>query len=522
MKNKMISSVLAFHRDRLRMILLSVGIMMGLLPAALQAQFDELQNRIQEFTLSNGLKFIVLERHDSPVVSFYTYADVGAAQETKGITGLAHMFEHMAFKGSPRIGTRDYAKEKVLLEKVEKSFQAYNIERRKGKQADQARLKDLEKEFKDAQAEAGKLVVPNEFGEAIERAGGRGLNASTGSDLTQYFFSLPSNASELWFFLESERYYEPVFREFYKERNVVMEERRMRTESNPMGKAIEEFLSVAYKAHPYGEPVIGHMSDLMNISSQDAQAFAAKYYVPSNLTAVVVGDITLARVRELAAEYFDRIPTRPKPEPLRTVEPPQDAEKRITMRLRAQRMVLMGYHKPDISVMDPDNQAFEAISSILADGRSSRLYRSLVRDKQVAVQAGGFSDMPGAKYPGLFMFYAVTASGKTNEEAEKAIQEEIKRLTTEKVSAEELEGVKKRARAGLLRSMESNSGLAEQLGTMQGLTGDWRNLFVRLKLLNAVTPEDISRVAKATFLENNKTVLVIEPLETTAANTEKQ
>jgi predicted Zn-dependent peptidase len=356
-------------------------------------------------------------------------------------------------------------------------------------------------------------VVPNEFGEAIERAGGRGLNASTSPDLTQYFFSLPSNAAELWFYLESERFYEPVFREFYKERGVVMEERRMRTDSDPIGKALEEFLAVAYKAHPYGEPTIGHMSDLMNLTARDAQAFAAKYYIPSNLTAAVVGDVTLAQVREWAEEYFARIPSHPKPEPLRTVEPPQEAEKRVLLRLHAQRVILIGYHKPDIEIMDPDNAVFDAISSLLSEGRSSRLYRALVRDKQVAVQAGGFSGLPGVKYPGLFLFYAFTAPGKTNEDAEKAIREEISRLIGEKVSAEELDGVKKRARANMLRGLEENSGMAMDLGQTQGLTGDWRNVFKRLENLNAVTAEDVQRVAKATFRDPNKTVALIEPQE---------
>jgi predicted Zn-dependent peptidase len=282
--------------EQLRVGVLAALLLGALWPANATAQLEELKSKIQEFTLANGMKFIVLERHESPVVSFYTHADVGSAQECKGITGLAHMFEHMAFKGSPRIGTRDYIAEKPVLEKVERAFQAFNLERRKGSKAEPAKLKELEERFKEAQAEAGKYVVPNEFAKAIEKAGGRGLNAETSPDMTQYYFSLPSNAAELWFYLESERFDEPVFREFYKERGVVMEERRMRIDSDPLGKALEEFLAVAYKAHPYGEPTIGHMSDLMNLTARDAQTFAAKYYIPSNLTAAVVGDVTLAQV----------------------------------------------------------------------------------------------------------------------------------------------------------------------------------------------------------------------------------
>jgi len=475
-----------------------------------QQEFREIESRVTEFTLKNGMKFLVLERKKAPVASFVTYADVGSAQEVKGITGLAHLLEHMAFKGTDKIGTKDYARERVALEKVEQAYAALREEKRKGAKADPEKLKKLEEAFRQAQEEAGKYVASNEFGEAVERAGGRQLNATTAADRTIYFFSLPSNHMELWFWLESERFLNPVFREFYKERDVVMEERRL-MESQPVGKLLEEFLAAAYKAHPYGEPVIGHMSDLENLTTADAVAFFRKYYIPSNLVAAVVGDVDPKRVRELAERYFGRIPGGPKPEPLRTVEPPQEAERRVTMWLRAQRMVLMGYHKPDIN--HPDDAVYDAISSLLSEGRSSRLYRGLVRDRKVATQVAGFPGLPGQKYPGLFIFFAMTAPGRTNQEVEKAIEEELERLIKEPVSKEELDGVKRRARASLLRQLDDNLGLAIQLSSMQALTGDWRNLFRQLDKINAVTPEDIQRVAKATFTRTNKTVAVIEPLE---------
>jgi predicted Zn-dependent peptidase len=475
-----------------------------------QQEFREIESRVTEFTLKNGMKFLVLERKKAPVASFVTYADVGSAQEVKGITGLAHLFEHMAFKGTDKIGTKDYARERVALEKVEQAYAALREEKRKGAKADPEKLKKLEEAFRQAQEEAGKYVASNEFGEAVERAGGRQLNATTAADRTMYFFSLPSNHMELWFWLESERFLNPVFREFYKERDVVMEERRL-MESQPVGKLLEEFLAAAYKAHPYGEPVIGHMSDLENLTTADAVAFFRKYYIPSNLVAAVVGDVDPKRVRELAERYFGRIPGGPKPEPLRTVEPSQEAERRVTMWLRAQRMVLMGYHKPDIN--HPDDAVYDAISSLLSEGRSSRLYRGLVRDRKVATQVAGFPGLPGQKYPGLFIFFAMTAPGRTNQEVEKAIEEELERLIKEPVSKEELDGVKRRARASLLRQLDDNLGLAIQLSSMQALTGDWRNLFRQLDKINAVTPEDIQRVAKATFTRTNKTVAVIEPLE---------
>ncbi len=480
-------------------------------PLAAAGGFEEFQSRITSFTLKNGMTFIVMQRHQAPVASFLTLADVGSVQEVKGITGLAHIFEHMAFKGSPGLGGRNYEEERNALDRVDQAFLALRDERRKGVKADAAKLKDLEAAFVAAQEGAGKFVVKNEYGEAIERSGGRDLNAGTAWDWTRYFFSLPSNSAELWFYLESERFLRPVMREFYKEKDVVMEERRMRTESNPVGKLVEEAMHAAYKAHPYGEPVVGHMSDLKEITRADAEAFFKKYYQPSNLVSVVVGDVDPKKIQTLAETYFGRIPSGPKPEPLRTVEPPQEGEYRVNLRLQSERYLLMGYHKPDGN--HPDDAVYRALSGVLSEGRSSRLYTSLVRDKKIAVQAVGFPDLPGRKYPGLFSFFAAAAPGHENQELEKAMDEEIERLKKEPVSAGELDGVKRRARAQLISGLSDNMQLANALADWQIQTGDWRNLFTQLDKLEAVTPADVQRVAKETFQSNNRTVATIEPLE---------
>jgi predicted Zn-dependent peptidase len=472
--------------------------------------FQEIQARITSFTLKNGMTFVVMERHQAPVATFLTYADVGSVQEVKGITGLAHIFEHIAFKGSPAIGGKNYEEERLAMDRLDQAFLALRGEQHKGAKADPQKVKELETAFQAAQEGAGKFVVKNEYGDAIERTGGRDLNAGTGWDSTRYFFSLPSNSAELWFFLESEHFLRPVMREFYKEKDVVMEERRMRTESQPTGKLLEEALHAAYKAHPYGEPVVGHMSDLQEITRPDAEAFFKKYYGPGSLTSVIVGDVDPKKIRDLAETYFGRIPAVPKPEPLRTVEPPQDAEHRVTLRLQAERLVLVAYHKPDM--FHPDNAVYRALSGVLSEGRSSRLYTSLVRDQKLAVQAFGFPDLPGKKYPGLFTFVVAPAPGHENAEAEKALLAEIERLKNEPVTAEELEGVKRRARAGLINGLGDNLQLANGLADWQALTGDWRNLFRDLEHLDAVTPADIQRVAREIFTVNNRTVATIEPL----------
>jgi predicted Zn-dependent peptidase len=467
------------------------------------ASFEE---RTTVHVLDNGWTFIIHERPGAPVFSFATQADVGSAQEVPGITGLAHMFEHMAFKGTPNIGTRDYEAEKKALEAVEEAYQAYNRERLLP-QADPEKVERLLEEFRRKQEEAAQHVVQNEFDEIIDAAGGVGLNAGTGADMTIYFYSLPANKVELFAYLESERFLHPVFREFYVERDIVQEERRMRTESQPIGRLLEQFTRTAFLAHPYGQPVVGHMSDLQSFTITDAEEFFRTYYVPSNLVTAVVGAVKAGELIPLLEKYFGRIPAGPPPPPLRTVEPPQTAEKIVIMKDPAQPFYLEGYHKP--SVHHPDQAVFDAIDDILSNGRTSRLYRSLVRDKQIALSTQSFSGYPGNKYPHLWAVYAMPARGITNEQVRDAIREEIERLKNEDVSDEELARFKTRARADLIRGLGSNQGLANQLVGYQTLFGDWRELFRYLEKLEAVTKEDIRRIADQTFQDSNRTVAMI-------------
>ncbi len=473
--------------------------------------FKAVQNQVVEHTLKNGMKFIILPRHDAPVVSFHTYVNVGAVNESRGITGIAHIFEHLAFKGTSVIGTKDYKKEKVTLENLDKAWTTLREEEVKGTQADSIKLKKLKAEFEKAQGEAAKYVENNEFGQAIEEQGGVGLNATTGADATQYFFSLPSNKLELWFSLESSRFLDPVIRDFYKEKDVVMEERRMRTESSPIGRLVEEFLSVAFKAHPYKEPVVGHLSDLKGITRAEAQSFYKKHYVPSNMTVAIVGDVDPSEAARLAEAYFGRLPAASKPEPVRTIEPPQKSERRVVLHEQSQPILLVGYKKGGAT--HPDDATYDVISDLLSSGRTSRLYRSLVRDKKLAIAAQGFSGFPGTLYPNLFAFFAVAAQGKTNDECLAAIDEQIERLKKEPVSDEELKGVKARARANRIRSLASNAGMAGQLTFYQMQMGDWRNLFNELDKLEAVTPKDVQRVANEIFVPTNRTIGTIEPIK---------
>jgi predicted Zn-dependent peptidase len=477
-------------------------------PGTISAQdLASFEKRLTEFRTPAGLTFLIYERPEAPVVSFFTYVDVGAAQEVPGITGLAHMFEHMAFKGTSRIGTTNFAAEKPVLAKIDRAYHAYDTERHKIGGPDPEKLKTLEKAWKDAQEEADKFIVKNEFGEIIDREGGVGLNAATASDSTVYFYSLPANKLELWAYLESERFIDPVFREFYKERDVVMEERRLRTESQPIGRLIEQFTSAAFTAHPYKQPVVGYMSDLMSFSREDAEEFHRKYYVPSNIVIAIVGDLKASETIPVLKKYFDRIPAAPPPPPLRTVEPPQITEREVRMPDSSQPIYLEGYHKP--AMTDPEEEIYDAISDLLSNGRTARLYRSLVRDKKVAVQAGAFPRFPGVKYPNQMIFYALPSPGHSNEDVQKALHEEIEKLKQRPVSDDDLKMVKTRAKADLIRGLADNNGIAGALARDQALYGNWREIFHSVDRIDKVSKEDIQRVAKKVFVPTNRTVGMI-------------
>lgn len=496
--------------QELRMVLIGASIfvfaVVAVLPKSTEAQnLAEFEERMTEFTLDNGLKFLVLERHEAPLVSFHIYTDVGSVDEVKGITGLAHLFEHLAFKGTKTVGTKDYQAEAKAMAKMDELFEAIKAERRKDDQADQKRLKELQKQFEEVQKEAQRYIIHDEYEEAFTREGASGFNAYTSQDATQYIVSLPSNKVELWMSLESDRFASPVLREFYKERDVVTEERRL-SENSPYWRLYEEFQAIAYKAHPYGEPVIGHMSDIRTLTRPEAEAFFKKYYAPSNLTIAIVGDVDPQQIRRLAERYFGYVASGGKPEPVETVEPPQRGERRVIVEDPSQPCLMIGYHRSAFG--HPDSAIFDTITEIVGVGRTSRLYKSLIKEKKIAVSVSAWRG--GNKYPDLFVIFVVPAKGHTNHECEEAVNVEIERLKTELVSPEELDKAKTRSRARLIRQLASNRGLAARLAFYEVVAGDWRNLFEQLDKIEQVTAEDIRRVSKEYFTRKNRTVGVIE------------
>jgi predicted Zn-dependent peptidase len=492
----------------MRFAVLAAGIVAMAALAVSAQDLKSFEQKITTKVLPNGLTLIICERPEAPVFSYSTFIDAGDVNDPSGESGLAHMFEHLAFKGTTEIGTTDYAAEKVALAKIEAANDAYEAEYLKAVGRDPQKLAELRKNFKAAEAEAHKFVVPNQFTDVAERNGATGLNAFTALDETVYFWSMPENRLELWAWLESGRLGDVVPREFYKERDVVNEERRMRTDSNPIGRLVEQFLATAYVAHNYGRSGIGWPSEVQQITATEAMDFHKKYYVGSNIVVSVVGDVKAAEAMPVLEKYFSRIPAGPKPEEMTTVEPKQFAEKTVAIREQTQPFFLEGYHRPDYR--DPDNAVYDAISDIMSNGRVSRLYRSLVRDQQIAAEAEGFSPFPGDKYPGLFAVYAVPLPGHTPAEMGVAIHKEIEKLKTADVTDAELAMYKTRARADLLRGLADNQGLANSLSQYQTRFGDWRELFRQLDRVDKVSKADIRRVANTIFVPSNRTSAWIE------------
>ncbi len=471
------------------------------------AGFKDLEKEVQSFTLPNGLTFLVLERHDAPVFSFRTYVNAGGVDEVPGITGIAHMFEHMAFKGTQTVGTTDYAAEKKAMDAVDAAWAAVSAEMDKGFDTDSTKLAQLTDAFKEAQDSARKYVVSNDFSKLLDENGVVGLNASTFTDWTQYYYSLPSNRFELWARLEGDRLTNPVLREFYTERDVVYEERRLQ-ESSPTGRLFLDWISSAYLAHPYGVGgVIGISSDLKRITRDDARNFFNKYYTASNITVAVVGDVTLDQVKDMAQKYFSGVHPGPKPPLLRTVEPRHDAEIRVVREEDAQPIVIVGYHIP--SRRNPDWFSYELLGDIVGGGRSSRLYKRLVKEDGVAAQAGAGAGFLGNKYPALLMVQALVAKDVSPDQVEAATYDELKRIAEEGPTPEELAKVKTQNRASFVRGLRSNMGLAGKLAEAQGKLGDWHELFRTLDEIDAVTVDDVKAAAAETFRPGNRVVGVI-------------
>jgi predicted Zn-dependent peptidase len=408
---------------------------------------------VQAFTLQNGMKFLVLEDHSIPNANMYLFWKVGSRNEYPGITGLSHFFEHMMFNGARKYG-------------------------------------------------------PKMFDQVME-AGGGSNNAYTTEDVTVYTDWFPSTALESMFDLESDRVRDLNFDDnmIESERGVVLSEWRTGLENSNFRALHQQMLSTAFFAHPYNWPVIGFESDIKNWRKEDLQQYFKTYYAPNNCVVVIVGDVRADRVQQLARQYFEPIAAHAPPREVHTEEPLQQGEKRFMVQKDVSSPnVMIGWHVPE--AMSPDYYALSLLSAVLSEGRSSRLYRSLVDQKQLATQLE--VSMPASLDPYLFTIFATCNSGVPADRLEKAILDEVDKIGREGVTAKELQKVKNQQRVRLYRQLETINGKADHLGTYEVFFRDYNKLFAAPELFERVNAEDIQRVAKQYFTRANRTVGVLQ------------
>ena len=463
------------------------------------------------------MRLLLVERHDEPNVAGGWVAHVGSSNERLGITGIAHLFEHMMFKGTPNIGTKDYKKDLEIIAAQERVRDEMRREERKMRAAYRhgeiddlqkpesktPHYRELEVEFNQLIAEQRDVLVKNEFDRIYTGAGGSGMNAFTSEDMTAYFINVPANKLELWMWMESDRILRPVFREFYAERDVVFEERRMRTDSTPLGKFQEEFNAMFWESSPYAWPIVGWPSDIPAISKAEADEFYSVYYSPQNLTLILVGDFQPHQAEELVKRYFERIPRGPKTPPdVSTLEVKQMAEKRMSAEAEANPQVDILWHT--VPFRHRDSYPLEILGQILST-RTGRLYKGLVLGKELATKVS--AEQSSMKWEGMFNVSGEVKDGRKPEDLEQGIYDNIEKLQKEAVPPEELQKVKNNFAAAEYRRLSSNYPILMHLIQNDG-SGDWREINEAGPKIQAVTSADVQRVANKYLTKDNRTVAV--------------
>lgn len=481
--------------------------------ASLQAQ----RVPVTEKTLSNGMRVLLVQRNDEPTVSGGWVAHVGSSNERPGITGIAHLFEHMMFKGTPTIGTKNYKKDLAIIAEQEKVRDQMREEEKKMRAAYRAgeiddvakpenmtpRWRELEKQFAALIQEQRTIQVKNEFDKIYTAAGGSGMNAYTSEDMTAYFITVPANKLELWMWMESGRLLQPVFREFYAERDVVFEERRMRTESTPLGKFAETFESLFWESHPYNWPVIGWPSDIPAISKAQADEFYATYYAPQNITVILVGDFREKPTAQMAEKYFGRIPRGKTEAPdVVTLEVKQTAEKRMYAEADTNPQIDILWHT--VPFGHRDAYSLSVLTQILST-RTGRLFKGLILGSQIATETWAQQDT--RKWAGYFNIGGEAKEGHTPEQVEQGLYAELEKLKKEEVPTDELQKVKNNFAANEYRRLSSNTPILMQLIHDDG-HGDWREINDANAKIQAVTAADLKRVVNEYFTKENRAVAV--------------
>jgi predicted Zn-dependent peptidase len=505
----------------------------ALLAAAMPAAAQNIDAK--EYRLDNGMQVLMVERHESPTIMASIFARVGSANETTGITGISHLFEHMMFKGTETIGTKDIHRDREIMAKLDSLRTLMRAEERimrenlrRGEiddmldpEAKTPRYREIEAVFDSLIVEQRALVVKDELDELYSKNGGFFLNAFTSEDMTAYIVRLPKNKIELFMWLESDRFKNPVFREFYSERDVVREERRLGVDSTPTGRIEEDFLAMFWKSSSYHWDVIGWPSDLGSITREQATAYYDTYYAPNNLTMILIGDLDPDELIRLVKRYFEGIP-RGKIEPpdVVTLEEKQYGEKRMIAEAETSPKAEIWYHT--VAWKHADSYPLEVLAGIMS-GKTGRLYKKLVEEKGIAKSSGGGgrrmfggsdvavdASQDSRKYAGAYSVTAEGVSGVRAEQLEEAMNEVMEELKTTPVSEEELQKVKNQLRVRKIRFMDimSGIGILFYLGQNAAM-GDWTEANNNPKMCDLVTAEDVQRVANAYFADDQRNVLII-------------
>ena len=514
-------------------IVCTILLMMVSAPAAAQ-NIDA-----DEYWLNNGMQVLLVERHETPTIMGMIFARVGSANEVTGITGMSHLFEHMMFKGTDTIGTKDIKRDREIMEQLDAVKEQMRAEQRimrdrlrRGVISDMsapgsrtAKYRELEEEFDKLILEQRELILKEPLNKIYAKNGGFFLNAFTSEDMTGYFVRVPKNKIELYMWLESDRFMNPVFREFYSERDVVHEERRMSVDSTPTGLIDEEFQAMFWKSSSYRWNVVGWPSDLDNITREQANAYYDTYYAPNNLGMILVGDFDTGEMINLVEKYFERLPRgEVEPPDVITLEEKQYAEKKMTATAETNPRATIMYHT--VAFKHSDSYPLDVLAGIMG-GKTGRLYKKLVEEKDIAIGSvnrdrmyGGDGLMVSAtqdtrKYAGAF---SITAEGKTGvrpEQLESAIYEVIEDLKTNPVGDEELQKVKNKIRVEQIRFMDLMSGIGTlfYIGSSAAM-GDWTEANTHLDKVDLVSAGDIKRVAGTYFKPTQRNILLINAKST--------
>lgn len=478
--------------------------LLTLLLASVPAAATDLLDRIDAFTLDNGLRVLLVQEEHAPIIHFHLMFDVGGVDEEPGLGGIAHMVEHMAFKGTETVGSLDYEQERELLDELEDAADQYFDAVDAG---DTEAAAEAEAEFMRLRQELQDLAIPDVLSQLFDQHGGRGLNAYTGYDRTAYFLSLPSNRRELWLRVYADILENAVFRYFYEEVDVVKEERRQRNEDDPTGFLMEHFLKTAFEEHPYGRPLIGSMEEISGYRWAAAREFWDAHYHPNRAVLVLVGDIDPETDRELIEQYFGVLDSAERHERAIPVEPPQKEQRRVAVSYDAEPEIMIGFHKP--TYPDRDAYVMDVIRSLLGSGRTSRLYDRLVLSEQAALSVNVYSSFPGIRFPNLFTVWASPRHPHTPGDIEQLVMEEIERIQTDLVSQWELEKIVNQAQASFIRGLASPSGLAGQLATYELFLDGYQNVMDYPDIIASITPEEIQRVAQEYLTLENSVVAIL-------------